>query len=181
MIDVENFAQTETLKNGISVEIRSIRPDDKAGLTEAFQNLEPESIYTRFFHHKRGLSESELKTATEVDFDIVVALVVTIKAEEGEIIIAGGRYVVLDEREALLMAEVAFTVEEDYHGQGIAGLLLKHLIRIARYKGLTYFVAEVLSKNRAMLKVFSRSGLPIKEKREGGVTHVTMVLAENVA
>ena len=181
MIDAENFAQAETLKNGVSVEIRSIRPDDKAGLTEAFQNLEPESIYTRFFHHKKGMSESELRTATEVDFDIVVALVVTTKTEEGEIIIAGGRYFVLDERETLLKAEVAFTVEEDYHGQGIAGLLLKHLIRIARYKGLAHLVAEVLPENRGMLRVFSRSGLPMKETRDGGVTHVTMDLAENVA
>ncbi len=165
----------------MSVEIRSIRPDDKAGITEAFLNLEPESIYSRFFHHKKGLSESDLKITTEVDFDIVVALVVTIKEEKGEIIIAGGRYVVLNERETLLRAEVAFAVAEDCHGYGIATLLLEQLIRITRYKGLTYLVADVFFENSTMLKVFSRSGLPIKQNREGGSIHVTMALSENVA
>ena len=42
--------------------------------------------------------------------------------------------------------------------------------------GLSEFVAEVLAENAAMLKVFERSGLPISEKREGPVVHVTLHL-----
>ena len=181
MINAANYIQTETLKNGISVQIRSIRPDDKGMISEAFHNLEPESIYTRFFHHKKNLSENDLKTATEVDFKSVVALVVTVGAEPEQIIIGAGRYFVLDETETQLRAEVAFTVEEDYHGLGMAGLVLKHLTRIARYQGLSFFVAEVLSGNKAMLKVFSRSGLPMKEKRQGGVMHLRLTLGETAA
>jgi RimJ/RimL family protein N-acetyltransferase len=179
MIDTANYVQTETLKSGVSIEIRSIRSGDKGSVTEAFHNLEPESIYTRFFYQKKDLSENELKTITEVDFENVVALVVTVTEEMNKVIIAGGRYFVLDETETLRSAELAFMVEEDYHGQGIAGILLKHLIRIGRYKGLARFEAEVLSENKAMLKVFSRSGLPMKEKRQGGVTHVTLGLKED--
>jgi len=70
-------------------------------------------------------------------------------------------------------------LEEDYHGQGIASILLKHFIRIDRYKGLVQFEAEVLSENNAMLKVFSRSGLPMKTKKQGGVTHVALGLKED--
>ena len=176
MIDAANYVKTEILKNGESVEIRSICPDDKSMITEAFQNLEPESIYTRFFYQKRTLTQSELNTATEVDFEDVVALVVTAGEEANKIIIGGGRYVVLDNTESQPRAEVAFTVEEDYHGQGIASLLLKHLARIARSKGLSYFIAEVLPKNRAMLKVFSRSGLPMKQKSQDGVVHISLSL-----
>ena len=51
-------------------------------------------------------------------------------------------------------------VEEDYHGQAIAGLLLRHLASIACEKGASQFEAEVLSENQAMLTVFSRSGFP---------------------
>jgi RimJ/RimL family protein N-acetyltransferase len=179
MIDAANYAQTETLKSGAPIEIRSIRSDDKGRITGAFRNLEPESIYTRFFYQKKNLNEIELKTFTEVDFENVVALVATVTEELNEVIIAGGRYFVLDETETLRSAELAFMVEEDYHGQGIASILLKHLTRIGRYKGLARFEAEVLSENKAMLKVFSRSGLPMKEKRQGGVTHVTLGLKED--
>ena len=51
MMDAANFDIVETLKNGCAVRIRSIRADDKNRIFEAFRNLEPESIYARFFYH----------------------------------------------------------------------------------------------------------------------------------
>jgi GNAT superfamily N-acetyltransferase len=175
-MDASRYAQTATIKNGTQVKIRSIRPDDKQRLATAFKNLDPESIYTRFFHHKKLLSDAELKAATELDFERAVALVMTIGAGENETIIGGGRYVVIDDTGPLRSAEVAFTVEEDFHRQGIARILLQHLAAIAREKGLSCFVAEVLPENRGMLTVFSRSGLPIQTAHGGDVVHVTLSL-----
>jgi GNAT superfamily N-acetyltransferase len=176
MLDATAYDEIETLKNGSTVRVRSVRADDKQRISEAFQNLEPESIYTRFFHHKKALTDTELKAATEVDFENVVALVVTIGEADQETIIGAGRYVVFDVTDNLRRAEVAFTVEEDYHGQGIASRLLQHLARIARHKGVDQFEAEVLAENKPMLIVFERSGLPLKKNVESGVIHVTMAL-----
>ncbi|MFO7620468.1 MAG: GNAT family N-acetyltransferase [Bacteroidales bacterium] len=178
MIDAAKYEVTDTLKKGAVVKIRSIRADDKERITEAFRNLESDSIYTRFFQQKKGLSEKELKAATEVDFENVVALVVTIGEGDKEVIIGGGRYVILDSSAAAPSAEVAFTVEEDYHGQGIAGRLLKHLGQIGREKGVNQFEAEVLPENKAMLAVFSRSGFPMKKIHEEGLVHVTLSLKD---
>jgi GNAT superfamily N-acetyltransferase len=160
----------------MEVKIRAIRPDDKQRLVAAFKNLDPESVYTRFFHHKKMLSDAELKAATELDFERAVALVMTIGGGENETIIAGGRYVVIDEAGASRSAEVAFTVEEDYHRQGIARILLQDLAAIARERGLDHFVAEVLPENTGMLTVFSRCGLPIKTEHGGDAVHVTLSL-----
>jgi len=176
MVDAANYNQVETLKNGIEVRIRSIRPDDKKRLVEAFKNLDPESIYSRFFYHKKMLSEEELKSATELDFENAVALVVTTGEGAHETIIGAGRYVIIDETSKLRSAEVAFTVEEDYHRQGMARILLQHLASIARAKGLSIFVAEVLSENNGMLTVFSRSGLPMQTQHGGDVVHVMLSL-----
>jgi RimJ/RimL family protein N-acetyltransferase len=176
MIDPTNYDQVETLKNGTAVRIRSVRADDKNRFIEMFRNLEAESIYTRFFHRKKTLTDAELKTVTEVDFENVVALAVTIGEGENETIIGAGRYVAFEDASAQRTAEVAFTVEEDYHGQGMAGLLLRHLTFIAVEKGESQFEAEVLSENKAMMAVFSRSGLPMKRKVERGVVHVTLSL-----
>jgi len=71
---------------------------------------------------------------------------------------------------------VAFTIEEDYHRQGIARILLQHLAPIAREKGLSRFVAEVLPENTGMLTVFSRSGLPMKTEHREDAIHVTLSL-----
>jgi RimJ/RimL family protein N-acetyltransferase len=180
MMDAANFDIVETLKNGCAVRIRSIRADDKNRISEAFRNLEPESVYARFFYHKKTLTDAELKAVTEVDFEDAVALVVAIGAGENETIIGVGRYVASEDASAQRSAEVAFTVEEDYHGQGIASLLLRHLASIAREKGLSHFEAEVLSENKAMLAVFSRSGLPMKQSESGGTVHVCLSLAADM-
>jgi RimJ/RimL family protein N-acetyltransferase len=176
MIDAANYDEIVTLKNGMRVKIRSIRPDDKSRLAAAFQNLDPESIYTRFFYHKKMLTEEELKSATEMDFENAVALVVTTGQGEHETIIGAGRYVVIEETGPSRGAEVAFTIEEDYHRQGMARILLQHLASIAREKGLSRFVAEVLPENSGMLTVFSRSGLPLKTEHGGEAVHVTLSL-----
>ncbi|TMH62765.1 MAG: GNAT family N-acetyltransferase [Betaproteobacteria bacterium] len=73
---------------------------------------------------------------------------------------------------------MAFTVEEDYQGKGLAGRLIGHLIGIARQLGIARFEADVLSGNTAMLAVFARSALPMHQRREGGVVHITLALAD---
>jgi RimJ/RimL family protein N-acetyltransferase len=177
MIDAKNYSVDEKLKNGTAVIIRAVRPDDKRRFTEAFGNLESESVYTRFFRYKSGLTDDELRTATEVDFENTVALVVTIPAGGGEeTIIGAGRYVQYDPPNVRRSAEIAFTVEEDYQGQGIASMIMRHLILIAREKGLSQFEAVVLPENKAMLSVLARSGFPLKQSFEDGVLHATLSL-----
>jgi RimJ/RimL family protein N-acetyltransferase len=141
-----------------------------------FRNLEPASIYTRFFRVKKSLSDDELRKITEVDFKDVVGLVVTIGAEGDETIIGAGRYAAFDAADGARSAEVSFTVEEDYAGLGIAGLLLRRLASIARSNEVVRFEAEVLPQNRAMVAVFEHSGLSPRLKFEDGTIHVTMPL-----
>ncbi|MEW6441192.1 MAG: GNAT family N-acetyltransferase [bacterium] len=155
--------------------IRAVRPDDKTRISAAFRNLQPESLYTRFFLHRTNeLTGEELREVTEVDFDNIVALVVTVATGGGEeTIIGAGRYA----RCASPGAEIAFIVEEDYQGQGIASRIFGHLVRIAREKGVSRFEAEVFAGNRAMLAVFERSGLALRKSLEEGVVHVSISLS----
>ena len=176
MIDVRNYSVEETLKNGTTVKIRGVRADDKKRISEAFRNLETESIYKRFFQYKKALTDEELKAATEVDFENEVALMVTIWEKQTETIIGAGRYVAFDAAGAQRSAEVAFMVEEDYQGLGIASITLRHLAGIAKDKGVAQFHAEVLQENRGMLAVFKRSGFPMKQESAEGVVHVTLSL-----
>ncbi len=181
MIDPFRYESNAILKDQTEVKIRAVRPDDKQRLADAFSKLDPDTIYTRFFQHKKALTDAELISATELDFENTVALAVTIGEGEREMIIGAGRYVVIDETGSSRSAEVAFTVEEDYRRQGIACMLLQHLALIAREKGLSRFVAEVLPENQGMLAVFSRSGLPMTAVHGGGAVHVTLLLGEEEA
>lgn len=177
MTDVRSFEKAITLRNGVRATIRAIRSDDKDRLRDAFGKLEPSTVYTRFFGYKKHLSDAELARATEVDFDSTVALVVTTGSGDTETLVGTGRYVAQAGTEHADSAEIAFTVEEDFQGLGIASLILKSLADIARTKGLGRFEAEVLPSNAAMLAVFRKSGLPMRQELADGSVHVTLELS----
>jgi GNAT superfamily N-acetyltransferase len=171
------FLVSDVLKDGTRVTIRAVRSDDRNRLVEAFQLLEKDSIYTRFFSFRKQPSDAELDRAINVDFVSEVALVVTTETARGEIIIASGRYIAIDGPGPERHAEVAFVVEEDYQRRGIASRLLSNLANLARDQSFTHFEADVLSENRSMLEVFKRCGFSMRQRREAGVIHLTLALA----
>jgi len=153
--------------------IRAIRPDDRERLVQAFHALDCRSIYLRFFFHKRGLSNKELRQITECDGKRVVALVATVESGTQEAIVGLGQYA----RQGT-SAHVAFAVEEDFQGRGIATRLLRRLVCIGRDRGISHFEADVLAENLPMLHVFRRSGLPVQESDEDGVVHLTLAIGD---
>jgi len=156
--------------------VRSARADDGPRIRRAFHHLERDTVYTRFFGYKADLSEAELARITAADFDRVVALLITVGAAEDEVVIGGASYVILDTVAPPQSAELAFLVEEDYQGRGLASALLRHMIRIGRAKGLDQFEADVLAQNLTMLRVFRQSGLPMRQKQSGNIVHVVLSL-----
>ena len=117
-MDAREYAANETLKDGTPVTIRAIRREDAGTILQAFRGLDRESVYRRFFTPKKDLSPAELEQLTDVDFNRVLALVVTKAAENGEVLIAGGRYAVEDPASGA--AEIAFMTDGAHRGLGVA-------------------------------------------------------------
>jgi RimJ/RimL family protein N-acetyltransferase len=176
MIDSRNYTAAERLRDGTSVTVRTIRPEDSKGILDAFGGLDRESIYTRFFTFKKKLTDVELRQLTDIDFEHVVALVVTTGAGEAEKLVGGGRYCSEAPLQTSRSAELAFITADEYRGCGIASLVLRHLVKIGRDQGLLQFEADVLAQNQAMLTVLNRSGLVIRQRREANVLHVRLSL-----
>lgn len=172
MINARQYSETEDLRNGLSVCFRASRPDDIERIIDAFKELDPDSIYLRFFGPKKEVSAADIKRFQETDFIKRVILLCTIVRDGKEIVIASGTYACDGEG----AAEVAFIVEEDFHRLGIAGRLMKHLGKIAVAAGIKRFTAEVLPRNAAMLNVFGRCGWPMTTKTADGTVHVTLDL-----
>ena len=173
------FSQQVTLRNGTPVLIRVALPEDRARIVAAFDKLESGTIYTRFFSVRKGLTDAELDRMTTSDFVNFLMLAATVGTGADETVIGGASYVVLPPVDGARAAEVAFTIEEDYQGQGLAGKLMAMLAAIARQHGIDRLEADVLAGNAPMLAVFERSGLPLTKTREGGVTHVVMNLCQD--
>ncbi len=177
MTDPHGFACSETLRSGLAVTIRELRTDDREKIARAIRQLDRESIYTRLFSYRTELTEAGLDRIMRVGPDDV-ALVVAIGSGADEVVIASGRCIGATANDGERTAEVAFVVEEDYQGQGIASRLFRHLAEIARGKGIATFEADVLAQNKSMLAVFARSGLPMRKRHDGGSVHLTLSLRE---
>jgi len=172
MVQAATYLATELLRNGRWVEIRALRPDDRSDLIAAVERSSAQSLYRRFLGAKRHFSEQEIAFFVNVDFINHVALVAVMEDEDGPMIIGGGRYVVWEPGKA----EVAFAVIDQYQGQGVGSALMRHLVAIARQAGLKELTAEVLSDNNPMLKVFEKTGLRLRRKRDATVMHLVLEL-----
>jgi len=170
-VDPDTWAAPVVLADGESAFVRPMTPAD-APLLLAFHERQPrENLYRRFFSPKPTLTANELRHFTEVDFRDRVALVLEQRGE----FIAWASYERWSGRDD---ADVAFMVDADHQGKGIATLLLEHLAAIARSNGVTRFTADVLSDNRAMLRVFSRAGWPVTRHYDSGVTELEFPLSD---
>src|SRR5262245_45130034 len=109
-----NYSACETLRDGRRVEIRALRPDDRAGLIAAVARSSAQSLYRRFFAVKRDFAEPEIAFFLNVDFVDHVALVAVVDESGRRVIAGGGRYIVVEPGKA----EVAFAVVDRYQGQG---------------------------------------------------------------
>jgi RimJ/RimL family protein N-acetyltransferase len=96
--------------------------------------------------------------------------------KENDQVIGGGRYISYDGSLPPRSAELAFAVVDSFQGLGIGTIVLNHLIIIAREAKVGTFEADVLAENRAMIRVFEKSGIPVAKTFEGRNVHIVMTL-----
>src|SRR5262245_23388218 len=105
-VEPSRYSAVERLRDGRSVEIRALTPDDRAELLSAVDRTSAESLYRRFFSARRHFTERETAYFVNVDFKGHVALVAVVDEEGRPVIVGGGRYIVVQPDEA----ELAFAV-----------------------------------------------------------------------
>ncbi len=156
------------LRDGSSMHIRPITPEDADALQRFHMRQSERSTYMRFFAPMERLSESMLREFTNVDHRDRVALVLV----DGTEIIAVGRF----ERLPGGDAEVAFNVADSAQGKGLGSVLLEHLAAAGRELGVRRFVADVLPQNARMLRVFSDAGYDVHSRMEDGIVSVSFTI-----
>ena len=169
------YSAVAVLRDGGSIAIRALRPDDRERLVAHFGRLSPESVYFRFFRAKKHLTPDELAGFLDLDFTRKGALVATLREDGGERLVGVARWAVGDDPHR---AEVAFAVEDAHQGRGVGTVLLDHLAALARDAGITGFEADVLGENNRMLAVFAKSGFRVTRSVADGVFHLSFPVEE---
>jgi len=154
------------LRNGQSLRLRPIRPDDKQRWFDFFYGLSPRTRYLRFQYAKSYASDEEAAYYTEVKSPERYAYVATTGEGEKERIVAIGRWDALPDGKS---AEVALAVEDNIQLRGVGTALLEQLAAAALRFGYEKFIARVLAENTLMLEVFDDSGFQATKRYEDGL------------
>lgn len=153
------------LKNGETLRIRPIRPDDEPRLVALYDRLSRRTAYQRFFTVMRRLPSDWISYFANVDYRRRLALVAERETVAGSELVGVGRYEPSDEEAT---GEVAFVLEDGYQGQGLGTVLLDEILRAGTERGLTRFRAHVLADNHRMLRLLAHHTRIIERKIEQG-------------
>jgi len=167
----EKVSCTHTFKEGLSVRFRAIKPSDEDEMRRLFYRFSDQAVYYRYFSPIKAMPHKKMQEYVNVDYRRIMSVVGVIEETGTERIIAEARYVRSHDRP---YADTAFIVDEAYQGKGMASFLLELLVKIAREEGVEGFTADVLSVNKAMLRVYEKSGFPIKAVLAAGAYELTV-------
>jgi RimJ/RimL family protein N-acetyltransferase len=156
----------ETLDlKGEKVTIRPSKPVDERRIQEHYYSLPKEDVLTRFFCQKTIFGRTEMQTRSQTDYVNDLTLVAVI----GDF--GFGRVVGVAEcmrLEQSNLAEVAFSVSEDFQGRGLGTIFLKKLAAVARESGIAGLLAYTFPSNKAMIQLFKTLPYKVKTVYEDG-------------
>jgi RimJ/RimL family protein N-acetyltransferase len=152
------------LRDGTELHLRPVLPGDNARVVHGPVEFSGDTLYRRF-QTMRIPTPSLMRYLFEVDYVYHFVWVLT-DGVEGPVV-ADARFV-REEADAGV-AEIAFTVGDDYQGRGIGTLLMEALAVAARAGGVNRFTARVLSENYAMRAILDRHGAQWHRDEQGVV------------
>lgn len=153
---------TETLRDHSTVLIRPVRRDDAAAERAFIEALSPQSMRYRFLGQVRHPSSELIARFTNLDYvhDLAFAAVVHDDARDKFVGIA--RYSTSSDGTD---CECAVTVLDEWQGKGLGSVLMKHLIEVARSRGIKHMWSLDSAENLEMADLarylgFNRSADP---------------------
>jgi RimJ/RimL family protein N-acetyltransferase len=164
---IEELESDFTLKDGASVHIRPIRPQDEHHLVEIFSRSSPQTVYQRFFMALRELTPAMAHYLSNVDYRYRLALIAETEMEPIGVV----RYERTDDPD---LVELGLIVVDDWQNRGLGRILLRKILRAAERNGFHRFLAYVLAGNRRMLRLLETEGQIQNWKTEAGVIAVSL-------
>jgi acetyltransferase len=144
-----------TLRDGATVTVRAIRPEDEQLIVEMHGRHSERTIRMRYFSLVKSLSRDSLIRLCHLDYDREMALA-AVENKGGRAVMLGvSRYYLNPETGA---AEFALIVSDAHQGQGLGRHLMTRLIEIAKERGVKRLVGQVLRENAPMLALTASLG-----------------------
>jgi GNAT superfamily N-acetyltransferase len=151
------------LRDGTTIVVRALVPEDRALVAAAFDRLSDRSRFLRFFSPLPRLPKRTLDRLMDVDHVGHVALV----AVHDEACIGVVRYVV--DRDDPTIADLAITVIDAHQGRGLGRALIETIRDVAAARGVERLSLDIHPENRVMMGLVRSLGVRLTVR--DGVMH----------
>jgi len=170
-----------TGKDGLTVTIRPIRPEDEPLVVRFDEKLSEDTVYMRYFQTlklSRRIAHERMIRTCFIDYDREMALVADYKdpqTGEREIIAMGRLSRMYDQDEA----EFSLLVRDGFQRRGLGTELLRRLVAIGRDERLHRLTAVILPQNQGMLRICSKLGFHTHLVEPDHLMHSELILADS--
>ena len=145
------------LINGEKITFRPAKPVDERRIQEHFYHMDKKDIISRFFHAKKSFMRDEMEGMSHIDYIRNMTIVALVGEFGFDRVVGVGEYYL---EPAKNMAEIAFSVSNDYQGKGLGRILIRKLAEAARENGVSGLFAYTSPQNKKMINLFKT--LPYK-------------------
>lgn len=156
-----DWEQTIALRDGSTVFVRPLKPEDERLYPPFFARLTEEDLRLRFFARIRELGHAFIARLTQIDYERAMAFI-AIEPDTGEMLGA----VRLHGDPDRTHGEYAIAVRSDLKGKGLGWELMRLIIRFAHREGYGEIRGEVLRENTTMLSMCRALGFEAKPEAE---------------
>jgi acetyltransferase len=153
------YVQPWTCRDGRSVLLRPIRPEDEPLEHELIAGLSPESSRFRFFYIIKDISHDMLSRFCNIDYGREIAIIAESTTNGKRRNVGVGRLVF---QPGTLNGEFATLVTDDFQEIGLGHKLTDMLIGIAMEKGLKSMYGVILKDNAKMVGLARSLGFRIE-------------------
>ena len=143
------------LRDGSSLTVRFVAPDDGEVLQAYFRKLSAHSRYNRFLGAMSELPPSQLDHFVHAGEDDRFSVMASMTLEGRQIIVGEARY---GFEAATANFEFGISIDDRWQGQGIGAALLGNLECRAAALGATKIFGDTLRSNEAMIGLARKSG-----------------------
>jgi acetyltransferase len=148
------------LRDGRTVFLRPIKPEDEPLWLEMFQNFSEKSLRNRFFNVIKDAPHEMRVRYCNIDYDREIAIVAEISEDMRKKIVGVVRVPIEPNGKK---GEIAFIVADPWQGLGLGSKMVDHVIEICKDKKLETIYAIMMSDNHNAINLVKKMGFIIED------------------
>ncbi len=161
--DPKKYEKPVRLRDGKTVLLRPIKPEDEPLWLEMFQNFSEESIRYRFFHIIKDTPHEMRARYCDIDYAREIGIVAELKEERQRQILGVVRLIIEQDGKN---GEIAFIVADPWQGLGLGSKMVDHMIEICKRRGLETVYALTLADNYRAIRLLKKRGFTIQYRND---------------